>query len=78
MKKNFRKYSSRSQSMLKSRQDLKLQRLFLNDLLGKECFSTRPLDWTVTAGMEWKWRSSITKYVEAFLELGIPRFPKVG
>ena len=52
--------------------------LVLNDLLGKECFSTRPLDWTVTAGMEWKWRSSITKYVEAFLELGIPRFPKVG
>ena len=56
--------------MFKSRQDLKLQRLFLNDLLGKECFSTRPLDWTVTA--------DITKYVKAFLELGIPRFPKVG
>ena len=42
----------------------------------KACFSTRPLDWTVGADWEFKWKSSIDGYVSAFLDLGIQRFPK--
>ena len=33
----------------------------------KACFSTRPLDWTVGADWEFKWKSSIDGYVSNFL-----------
>ena len=43
----------------------------------KEVFSTKPLNWNVGADWEFVWKSSIMNYCEAFLQLGIPRFPKV-
>ena len=44
----------------------------------KEVFSTKPLNWNVGADWEFVWKSSIMNYCEAFLQLGIPRFPKYG
>ena len=39
----------------------------------KECFSTKKLDWEIGADWEFKWKSSINQYVEAFLKTEIPR-----
>ena len=47
------------------------------DKMKKECFSTKKLDWEIGADWEFKWKSSINQYVEAFLKTEIPRFPKV-
>ena len=45
----------------------------------KEVFLTKPLNWNVDADWEFVWKSSIMNYCEAFLQLGIPRFPnRVG
>ena len=38
----------------------------------KECFSTKKLDWEIGADWEFKWKSSINQYVEAFLKTEIP------
>ena len=46
------------------------------DKMKKAVFSTNPLDWTVGANWEFKWKSSIDDYIAAFLNLGIKRFLK--